>query len=81
MIDAGILPNGLLIVDRSKTPRTSDIVIAVVDGEKIVKRLYKYRDNIELRSENSHKNYPPIVFTEGDELIIEGVVTSCVSKL
>ena len=80
MIDAGILPNGLLIVDRSKTPRSSDIVIAVVDGEKVVKRLYKYRDNIELRSENAQKNYPPIVFKEGDELTIEGVVTSCVSK-
>ena len=80
MIDAGIHPNSLLIVDRSKTPKSSDIVLAVVNREKLVKRLYKYRDVVELRSENELKKYKPIVFKEGDELIIEGVVTSSVNK-
>ena len=81
MIDIGILPNALLIVDRSINPKSSHIVLAVVNGEKVVKRLYKWRNVIELRSENKEKNYPPVVFKEGDELIIEGVVTANVNKL
>ena len=81
MIDVGILPNALLIVDRSITPKSSHIVVAVVNGEEVVKRLYKWRNVIELRSENKEKNYPAIVFSEGQELFIEGVVTANVNKL
>lgn len=81
MIDVGILPNALLIVDRSINPKSSDIVLAVVEGEEVVKRLYKWRNILELRSENKQKNYPPIIFKEGDELVIEGVVTFNVNKL
>lgn len=80
MIDVGILPKALLIVDRSINPKSSHIVVAVVNGEEVVKRLYKWRNVIELRSENKEKNYPPIVFSEGQELVIEGVVTSNVNK-
>ena len=80
MVDVGILPNALLIVDRSITPKSSHIVVALVNGEEIVKRLYKRRNVIELRSENKEKNYPAIVFSEGQELVIEGVVTANVNK-
>ena len=80
MIDVGIFPNALLIVDRSINPKSSHIVVAVVNGEEIVKRLYKRRNVIELRSENKEKNYPAIVFSEGQELVIEGVVTANVNK-
>ena len=80
MIDVGILPKALLIVDRSINPKSSHIVVAVVNGEEVVKRLYKWRNVIELRSENKEKNYPPIVFSEGQELVFEGVVTSNVNK-
>lgn len=81
MIDVGILPSALLIVDRSINPKSSHIVLAIVEGEEVVKRLYKWRNIIELRSENKLKNYPAIVFNEGDELVIEGVVTFNVNKL
>lgn len=80
MIDVGIFPNALLIVDRSINPRSSHIVVAIVNGEEVVKRLYKWRNVIELRSENKEKNYPPIVFSEEQELVIEGVVTSNVNQ-
>ena len=75
MIDAGIMPGALLIVDRSITARSGKTVIAIFDGEYLVKRLYKHNDVIELRSMNKVMNYPPIRFTEGLELMIEGVVT------
>ena len=80
MVSVGIFPNALLIVNRSIIPKSSHIVVAVVDGEEVVKRLYKWRDVIELRSENKDKNYPPIVFSEGQELVIEGVVTANVNE-
>ena len=80
MTDVGIYPKALLIVDRSINPKSSHIVVAVVDGEEVVKRLYKWRNVIELRSENKEKNYPPITFSEGQELVIEGVVTANVNK-
>ena len=81
MIDAGIQPNCIVIVDRSIAPRSSHIVVAEVDGESMVKRLYKWRGVIELRSENKEKNYPSIIFREGQELIISGVVTYNVNSL
>ena len=38
MIDAGIHPGDLLVVDKSIDPLPNNIVIAVVDGEFLVKR-------------------------------------------
>lgn len=74
MIDIGILPNALLIVDRSINPKSSHIVLAEVEGELMVKRLYKRRNSVELRSENKEKNYAPISFSDGQELVVLGVV-------
>jgi DNA polymerase V len=73
MIGAGIFAGATLIVNRSIKPKSSNIVIADVDGEWMVKRLYKRGNIIRLLSENPA--YPPIEFTEGQELIIFGVVT------
>ena len=42
--DAGILYGDLLVVDRSKSPRKSDIVIAVQDGEFIMRRFSELED-------------------------------------
>lgn len=81
MIDSGIMPGGLLVVDRSITPKTGKNVIAIVDGEYFVKRLYNRNGIVELRSTNRIANYPPIRFYEGQELIIEGVVTYVVNAL
>jgi DNA polymerase V len=40
MIEAGIYPDDLLVVDRSLTPaKDGDIVIAVLDGDLTVKEL------------------------------------------
>jgi DNA polymerase V len=81
MIDVGILPSSLLVVDRSITPKSSDIVLAEVDAELMVKRLYKWRGVVELRSENKDREYPPIAFTEDQELVVWGVVTFNVNAL
>ena len=76
MVGAGIFEGDKLVVDRSLEPKHGNIVVAVVDGEYTVKRLFKRAGKIELRSENPQ--YPPIQFKEGQELLIFGVVTNSI---
>jgi DNA polymerase V len=81
MIDDGILPGSMLIVDRSLKVKHASIVVAAVDGEWVVKRLYKRNGLLQLHSSNRDKNYPPIEFKEGQELYIFGVVKDAINKL
>lgn len=78
MIGAGIYPKSILIVDRSVKPKSSSIVVALVDGERVVKRLYKRGSVVKLLSENPA--YCPIEFKEGQELVIWGVVTYVINQ-
>ncbi|MFQ6404709.1 LexA family protein [Methylophilus sp. 'Pure River'] len=73
MEGAGIFEGDTVIVDRALKPKSSSIVIAAVDGEWMVKRLYKRGDTVKLLSE--HPDHAPIAFSEGQELTIFGVVT------
>jgi len=63
MVNAGILPGAVLVVDRSIKPKSSQVIVAEVDGEFLVKTLYKRGNVIKLLSENPA--YPAIEFTEG----------------
>ncbi len=78
MIGAGIHQGDILIVDKSLTPKSGKIVIAVVDGEFTVKRLHKYKRSITLKAENSE--FEDIKIRGTDELIIWGVVTSVIHQ-
>jgi DNA polymerase V len=73
MIGAGIYDGSTVIVDRAVKPKSSSIIIADVDGEWMVKRLYKRGNVVKLLSENPE--HAPITFAEGQELVIFGVVT------
>jgi DNA polymerase V len=78
MVGAGIFDGATLIVDRSLRPKSSNIVIADVDGEWMVKRLYKRSGVIKLLSENPLNE--PIVLKEGQELVVFGVVTYVINE-
>lgn len=82
MIDIGIFPGSMLLVNKALAPKakSNNIVVAIVDGEFIVKRLYKRGVIVRLLSENKAKAYPPIEFTEGQELVIWGVVKHVISS-
>ena len=73
MTDAGILSGDLLIVDRSITPKSNDIVIASIFGDLTVKKLQKKENLLFLLSANS--DYPSIQVKEEMECFIWGVVT------
>lgn len=78
MIEAGIHPDDILVVDRSVTPQHGDIVIAQVNGEFTVKEL-ALTPTVQLIPRN--KAYPPITFTDGAELALFGVVTNIVRQM
>ena len=77
MINAGIYPGDLLVVDRSLEARHGQIVIASVNGEMTCKRL-ELRPVVRLIPANP--DYATIVPGEGVTLEIFGVVTNLVRK-
>ncbi len=76
MIDAGILPGDMVIVDRGQTPKSGDIVIAEVDGAWTMKYLRKRGESVVLIPANT--SYKPI--RPKNELKVAGVVTAVVRK-
>lgn len=72
MKDVGILPNDILIVDRAIKAAHNKIVIAALDGELTVKRLFHRGELIKLLPENL--NYPEIIIKQEANLVIWGVV-------
>lgn len=79
MKNAGILSEDKVIVDRTVEARHDHIVIAVVNNEFTIKRLYKKNNQVALLPENPA--YSPITFKENEELHIWGVVVGVVRKL
>jgi DNA polymerase V len=78
MKGVGILNDDKVLVDRAVAPQHGHIVIAVVNSEYMLRRLYKHRGMIELRAENA--SYPPIRLGDGEELQVWGVVVGVVRK-
>ncbi|MGG7056287.1 LexA family protein [Nitrosomonas sp. ANs5] len=78
MTGAHIHDGDMLIVDRSIEPRHGHIVLAVINNEYTVKRLYSVAGVVELHAENPA--YPPIRFQEHEELQVWGVVVGTVAR-
>ncbi|BBP45224.1 SOS (error prone) mutagenesis protein UmuD (RumA) [Thiosulfatimonas sediminis] len=78
MRDAGIFDGDILVVDRSITPRSGKIVIAALDGELTVKRLAIRQDGTYLLPENP--DFPEIPVHSESDMVIWGVVTSCIHQ-
>jgi repressor LexA len=76
MIDAGICPGDLVIVERRQTYKPGQIVIASVEGEYTMKYLRKSGEHFFLEPANAA--FKPI-YPKGN-LTIEAVVTGVVRK-
>ena len=79
MIGAGILPDDLLVIDRSIEPEDGKIVLGVLNGEFTIKRLMKKGKQLFLRAEN--EDYQPIEITEEMSFQVFGVVTFAIHKV
>lgn len=81
MINKGIMGGDRLLVDRSIEPKSRDIVLAVITGEgATVKELQIRGGTIRLIPHSPNPAHKPRSFKEGDELLIVGVVTSCIRQ-
>lgn len=72
MEGAEIFDGDILVVDKSVRPRHGHIVVAFVDGQRLVKRLFRRAGRVALVAENP--NYPTLDIHEGQELEVWGVV-------
>lgn len=88
MIGAGIHDGDLLVVDRSLTPSSGDIVIAAVDGEFTVKTYRSAfvtgadgRRRRVVSLEPANPDFPKITITAGHELLMFGKVTAVIHRL
>lgn len=66
------------MVDRAIEPQHKQIVIAVVNGEYTIKRLYRKAGRIELHADNPA--FKPICFRTESQLEIWGVVVGVVRR-
>ena len=76
MIDAGIHPGDMVIVERKQSYKPGQIVIASIDGEFTMKYLRKKNDKYFL--EPANPKYKPIY--PGEDFRVEAVVTAVVRK-
>ena len=79
MKDLGIFKGDTLLVDRSLEPHHNQIVLAVVDGEFLVRRLHIHQGTTELHPANNR--YPIITPREGHEIILWGVAVTVIKRL
>lgn len=78
MVDAGIFPGDILVVDRALNASHGDIVIACIHGEMTVKEL-ALNPSVQLIPHNP--SFAPIEISEESELDIFGVVTNVVRRV
>jgi len=79
MTGAGIYEGDTLVVDRSVTPKHNHIVLALLNNEFTVKRLYRRGGVVKLVAENNI--YPIRLIKEEDDFVVWGVVTFNLHKL
>ena len=76
MIEAGIHPGDLVLVERGRPVRHGDIIVAQTDGEWTMKYYFRNGKNILLKAAN--RKYPPL--KPKQELVMGGVVIACIRK-
>lgn len=79
MINAGIHPGDLLVVDRSMEPKDKSVIIAAIDGELTVKRIRIRRKKIHLVPENDA--YESQEISPESTFEVWGVVTNVIHAL
>lgn len=78
MIEANVNDGDILVVDRSIEAAHGHIVVAVIDGEFTVKKLY-IRDGV-IKLVPANPDYPDIVLNNEQELNVWGVVSHIIYK-
>lgn len=76
MQNAGIHDGDLLVVDSSLTPRHEQVVVALLFGDLVVRRLHKNPTSAWLVAETHESGFPPVDISQLDAAdLFWGVVT------
>ena len=78
MIEEGIEPGVLLVIDRSIEPDDGDLTVCCVDGEFTLKRIRLERNRVWLQPSN--EAFDPILVTPDNRFEIWGVVTYTIKQ-
>ena len=78
MRDAGIFDGDVVLVDKAITPRSGQVVIAVVDGEFVCKTLWQRAGRMKLKAANV--TFPDINPRDGQTVEIWGVVVAAIKQ-
>ncbi|HMU48037.1 MAG TPA: translesion error-prone DNA polymerase V autoproteolytic subunit [Chitinophagaceae bacterium] len=79
MQDAGIFDGDVLIVDRSLKLANGKVIVAILNGELLVRRFHKNFSSAFLVPENSR--YKPINLSEFNDFAVWGVVVYSIHSL
>lgn len=79
MVDAGIFEDDLLLVRRTDSVRSGEIVVARIGDDTTVKRFYDIAGRIFL--EPANKKYSPIIVEEPEDFHIEGRVVHLIRDM
>ena len=79
MIQAGLFPNDIAIVNRAAQPVSGCIVLALVEGEFTIKRYRKTARGVVLKAENSA--FKDIVIGPDTDFQVWGVITNSIRML
>ena len=77
MIEAGILDNDIMVINRALQAKHNRVVVAVVDGGLTVKYWHDKGGRIKLKSSNP--TYGEIVPKDGQTIHVWGVVTASIT--
>ena len=81
MIEAGINPGDLVLVRKQSTAKNGEIVVALVNNENTLKRLYVDQEHNCVRLHPENKTMEDIIVSEGEELQIQGVAVHVIKAL
>lgn len=83
LVELGIFPGDIAVIDRSMAPVNGDVVVAALNGELVAKVLRVQGRNGSRRVwlDAANEAYASIEVMEGHDLVIWGVVTNVIHRL
>jgi repressor LexA len=79
MIEVGILTGDHVVIRKQENAPDGTVVVASVNGEATLKKLFRKRNRVELHAANP--KYSPLVVTPEMQFRIEGVLTGVLRNL
>ncbi len=74
MDQVGVSDGDLILCRKNYQPSDGDKVVALVDDDATLKEFHKTRDSIVLKPRSSNPRHKELIFSEGDDIKIQGVM-------